>query len=312
MVTRYDEVREALQTPAVFGNRVVEHARRSRPPPLPDPPEPRRQGPRRLPPRRQPVVLAGLGQAHRATRPRALRRDDRGAATGRALRHDGRVRDDVRDRDVPRHPRSARHGRCVHAAPGGDDLRRLLRRRPGRAGRGRRRDQGLLRRRSSTTASSEPGDLGSDFVSFLLQAKMGAEPISREEILTLCMTIMLAGLDTTRSALGYIFHHLATHDDDRQLLIDAPRAHPRRRRGVHPPLRAGVPGRPLRQPGRRLPRLPDEGGRHGVAGSGPGQPRPPPVRAARRVRHRPRRSPSTSASAPAPTAASAPTSPAWS
>ena len=67
-----------------------------------------------------------------------------------------------------------------------------------------------------------PGDLGTDFVSFLLQSKMGSEPISREDILTLCMTIMLAGLDTTRSALGYIFHHLATHDEHRQLLIDHP------------------------------------------------------------------------------------------
>ena len=36
------------------------------------------------------------------------------------------------------------------------------------------------------------------------------------------MTIMLAGLDTTRSALGYIFHHLATHDDHRRLLIEHP------------------------------------------------------------------------------------------
>ena len=51
---------------------------------------------------------------------------------------------------------------------------------------------------------------------------MGSEPISRDDILTLCMTIMLAGLDTTRSALGYIFHHLATHDEHRQLLIDHP------------------------------------------------------------------------------------------
>ncbi len=67
-----------------------------------------------------------------------------------------------------------------------------------------------------------PGDITTDFVSFLMQTKMGSEPITRDEILTLCMTIMLAGLDTTRSMLGYIFHHLATHDADRQLLIDHP------------------------------------------------------------------------------------------
>ena len=67
-----------------------------------------------------------------------------------------------------------------------------------------------------------PGDVDTDFVSFLLQSKMGSEPITRDEILTLCMTIMLAGLDTTRSELGYMFHHLATHDEDRQQLIDHP------------------------------------------------------------------------------------------
>jgi cytochrome P450 len=34
--------------------------------------------------------------------------------------------------------------------------------------------------------------------------------------------MMTAGLDTTRSALGYIMHYLANHDDARQLLIDQP------------------------------------------------------------------------------------------
>lgn len=67
-----------------------------------------------------------------------------------------------------------------------------------------------------------PRDVGTDLVSFLLQTTLGDKPVPHEDILTLCLTIMLAGLDTTRSALGYIFHHLATHDDDRQLLIDYP------------------------------------------------------------------------------------------
>jgi cytochrome P450 len=67
-----------------------------------------------------------------------------------------------------------------------------------------------------------PRDIETDFVSFLLQSDMGDRPITHDEILTLCATIMLAGLDTTRSALGYIFHHLATHDDDRRMLIEHP------------------------------------------------------------------------------------------
>jgi cytochrome P450 len=67
-----------------------------------------------------------------------------------------------------------------------------------------------------------PGDLGTDFVTFLLSSTMDDQPFSRENILTLCMTIMLAGLDTTRSALGFIFQHLATHDDDRLALVEHP------------------------------------------------------------------------------------------
>jgi cytochrome P450 len=68
----------------------------------------------------------------------------------------------------------------------------------------------------------EPGDIRTDFVSYLLQAKMGDDVISRADALTLCMTIMLAGLDTTRSALGFILQHLATHDDHRRFLITHP------------------------------------------------------------------------------------------
>jgi cytochrome P450 len=67
-----------------------------------------------------------------------------------------------------------------------------------------------------------PGDIRTDFVSYLLQAKMGEDLISRADALTLCMTIMLAGLDTTRSALGFILQHLATHDDDRRVLTEYP------------------------------------------------------------------------------------------
>ena len=70
--------------------------------------------------------------------------------------------------------------------------------------------------------AEQPRDVGTDFVSYLLQTNMGSRPITRDEILTLCMTIMLAGLDTTRSMLGYIFHHLSTHEADRRMLIDAP------------------------------------------------------------------------------------------
>lgn len=67
-----------------------------------------------------------------------------------------------------------------------------------------------------------PRDVKTDFVSYLLQADYDGQPMTHEDILTLCLTIMTAGLDTTRSALGYIFYHLATHPEHRQLLLDNP------------------------------------------------------------------------------------------
>jgi cytochrome P450 len=67
-----------------------------------------------------------------------------------------------------------------------------------------------------------PGNPSTDFITYLLQVEADGEPLPYDDVLTLCFTIMLAGLDTTRSELGYIFHHLATHEADRRTLV----AHP--------------------------------------------------------------------------------------
>ena len=157
-----------------------------------------------------------------------------------------------------------------------------------------------------------PGDTSTDFVSFLLQAKMGDRPITHDEILTLCATIMLAGLDTTRSALGYIFHHLATHEDHRRLLIDHPEKIPD---AVEEFLRLYAL---VIQDGRYVEEdiefhgCPMKRGDIVWLGHRPGQPRPAGVRQSRRVRPRARLRRATSVSLPAPTAASAPISPGWS
>ena len=67
-----------------------------------------------------------------------------------------------------------------------------------------------------------PKDPKLDMVSRLVEARIDDVPLSQEDILVICMTLMLAGLDTTRSALGYIYTHLARHDEDRQLITDDP------------------------------------------------------------------------------------------
>ena len=67
-----------------------------------------------------------------------------------------------------------------------------------------------------------PLDPEHDFISYLRTATLDGEPLSRDDLVTMCMTLSLAGLDTTRAQLGYIFHHLATHPADRQALIEHP------------------------------------------------------------------------------------------
>ncbi|MDQ7911263.1 cytochrome P450 [Phytohabitans sp. ZYX-F-186] len=72
-----------------------------------------------------------------------------------------------------------------------------------------------------------PRDRESDFLTHLVLMTIDGEPLRRKDMLSVCLTLMAAGLDTTRSALSYIFHHLATHPADRQLIVDDPARVPR-------------------------------------------------------------------------------------
>lgn len=58
-----------------------------------------------------------------------------------------------------------------------------------------------------------PGDPETDLITRILTHPVGEVMLEREQVLTVMSTLMLAGLDTTRSALGYIFYHLA-HDTE--------------------------------------------------------------------------------------------------
>jgi len=72
-----------------------------------------------------------------------------------------------------------------------------------------------------------PRDPASDFLSQMLIHEAAEDWFTREDLLTVCMTLITAGLDTTRSALGYIFQHLATHDEDRARVNTEPELLPR-------------------------------------------------------------------------------------
>ncbi|MET0325529.1 MAG: cytochrome P450 [Ilumatobacteraceae bacterium] len=67
-----------------------------------------------------------------------------------------------------------------------------------------------------------PGDPSTDLVTHLLQSTVDGEPLSDVVLLDICTVLVLAGLDTTRGQLGYLFQYLAEHPDVRQRILDDP------------------------------------------------------------------------------------------
>lgn len=64
-----------------------------------------------------------------------------------------------------------------------------------------------------------PGD---DLISFLLQAEMDGKPLDDDHIGGTIVLLLVAGIDTTWSALGASLWHLAHHPDDLRRLVDEP------------------------------------------------------------------------------------------
>lgn len=67
-----------------------------------------------------------------------------------------------------------------------------------------------------------PGDPSTDLLTRILRTEVGDRVLDRADVLNVMMTLMLAGLDTTRSALGYMFQHLAGDDQLRHRLTAEP------------------------------------------------------------------------------------------
>src|SRR5690606_36432094 len=65
----------------------------------------------------------------------------------------------------------------------------------------------------------EPRD---DIVSKALTFQIDGKPVSDEDLLSFCLLMFMAGLDTVAVSLGWIFRHLATHPEDRQRIVDEP------------------------------------------------------------------------------------------
>jgi cytochrome P450 len=55
-----------------------------------------------------------------------------------------------------------------------------------------------------------------------MHSRFGDRPLTDAEILDMLTVLVLAGLDTTRAQLGYLFRHLAANPEDRAALIADP------------------------------------------------------------------------------------------
>jgi hypothetical protein len=61
-----------------------------------------------------------------------------------------------------------------------------------------------------------------DAVSYLLDAELDGEPLTDDEIARMLFLLMIAGIDTTWSAIGFCLWHLAAHPEDRRRLVADP------------------------------------------------------------------------------------------
>jgi cytochrome P450 len=66
---------------------------------------------------------------------------------------------------------------------------------------------------------ANPGD---DIVSKAISWQIDGRPVTHEELLSYCLLLFMAGLDTVASQMSYAFYHLATHPTDRERIVADP------------------------------------------------------------------------------------------
>ena len=77
--------------------------------------------------------------------------------------------------------------------------------------------------RTMQSRKETPGD---DLLSDLLAARVDGEPVKDSIVLGMAMLTLIAGIDTTWSAIGASLWHLATNNDDRERLVREPELMP--------------------------------------------------------------------------------------
>lgn len=65
-------------------------------------------------------------------------------------------------------------------------------------------------------------NLGDDLTSQVLRSTIGGQPASRQQVFSMLINLMFAGLDTVVAELGFTMRFLATHGDHQRQLIERP------------------------------------------------------------------------------------------
>lgn len=76
--------------------------------------------------------------------------------------------------------------------------------------------------RSAERRAMEPGDRPDDLLTLLVEAEVDGEPLSDRHLIGSCFLLLLAGIDTTWSAIGASLWHLAANPGDQARLRAEP------------------------------------------------------------------------------------------
>jgi cytochrome P450 len=72
------------------------------------------------------------------------------------------------------------------------------------------------------TLRADPAARGPDILSRAVTWEIDGAPIPDDQLISFCLLMFMAGLDTVAAQLSYMVLHLATHPDDRRRLVAEP------------------------------------------------------------------------------------------
>ena len=67
--------------------------------------------------------------------------------------------------------------------------------------------------------TANPGD---DLISKIVTSQIEGQPIKRHDAVSVCSLLLIGGLDTVASMMGFVMHYLATHPEKRRQLVEHP------------------------------------------------------------------------------------------